>query len=358
MIRFPPFGWRQQASSSAVEFGIVDPIFPVTTWQGGSTNRKQVDGRLSLDGQPVADAQLTANEYVLPSLTGADGAYSVRRDQTIIDRTILRVTDASRATVGGMPITSAQAAQLTAASFAIESAFTVKLDEAPTLRRGATNVTIAGTASFADGTPIPPVARWGYTLSGTVRDASGDPLSHVFVSVSDDEGETWALSNQTGADGRYQLRFYPVTGGADFTIRIAYGDDVATSDDQVTFQPETSSQVDLVLQKDHGMVMGTGDGGKFMVKAVPGAEYVGYLVGIAVDAKPLPATLTWPDAQGHFTAEIASLDTAGSAGFFQIRARFVSTQKNTPGGEIPTELIPASLGARTPRNIAPLLPIA
>lgn len=336
-----------------VSFGIADPIIPIQLWNGGTVNRFQIDGTLTLDGAAVAGAILTANQYTLPAPTAVDGGFSVRRDQTVVDRTLLRVTDLSQATIAGSAPTADQASQLMAAEFAIETAFTITLDGEPVLSKGK-NATITGTARFGDNTtPIPPVALWGYTLSGVITDSSGKPLPNVYASVSDDEGETWALSNETGEDGAYQLRFFPQGSAAQFTVRIAYGGEVAASEEEVTFAPETSSQLDLVLDEGMNMVMGAGANGAFEPEEVAGAEYVGYLVGLAIGDAPVPSIITWPDENGAFTVSLTGADLSEPAFFFQERIRFFSTTENVPGADVEPHLVPAKLDPRTPRLIPP-----
>jgi hypothetical protein len=345
-----------QASVEAVSFGIEDPIVPVQLWSGGTVNRFQIDGKLTMDGDPVSGAVLKANQYTLPAPTGPDGGFSVRRDQTVVDRTLLTVSDLSGATINGKPLTTDQMTVLKAAEFAIETAFPIALTGNLTLTRGQRNAVIEGIALFADGsTPIPPVALWGYTLSGTIFDTDGNPLPHVYASVSDDEGETWAVSNETGDDGKYQLRFFPQGDGATFTVRIAYGGDVAASEEEVTFASESSTEMDLVLDESMAMVMGTGTNGAFEQTTVPGAEYVGYLVGLAIGDTPVPSTITWPDEQGTFTVTIPSVDFTEPASFFQERVRFFSKHENLPGSDVEAEIVPEKLDIRTPRMIPPVL---
>ncbi len=343
-------------AAAGVDFGIADPVVPIQVWDGTTVNRFQIDGALSLGGKPVAGAKLKANQFTLPAVTGADGKFSVRRDQTVLDQTVLTVKDASKATVGGAAATNAEIDALAAASFSIETAFTVKLDQGkPALKPGAKNVTLTGTVTFANGTPIPGIVLWGYTLSGKIVDAKGAPVAGVYASVSDDEGQTWSLSNQTETDGAYELRYFPVPGGADFTVRIAFGGSIAKSARGVSFAPGTSSTLDLVLDASAVTVVGTGAAGAFEVKEKTGAEYIGYLVGISDGENVIPATLSWPEANGKFTIIIPDVTFTGSIGFFQKRVRFFSETVAAPGADVAANVVPKTLDPGTPRGIPPLL---
>ena len=198
---------------------------------------------------------------------------------------------------------------------------------------------------------------WGYALSGTITDTNGKPLAGVYASVRDDEGETWALSNETGEDGVYQLRFFPDAAESGFTARIAYGAKSADSEAELSFQPETSSQLALVLDTANNVVIGTGPNGAFKPEAMPGAEYVGYLVGLAVDDAPIDAMITWPDEMGRVTITIPEVNFNGEASFFQERVRFFAHTENVPGSDVPAELIPAKLDARCARIVPPTFPV-
>lgn len=346
---------RLKRQAGDVDFGIAERIVPVELWEQGGANRFTVTGALTIDGQPVGGAWLTANTYTVPQATGDDGTFTITGDQTVLDRHIVRVKDASQATVAGAAVTEAQQAALRNVETTIETAFVMTFDEKPKLAEQGDTV-ISGTLTFADGTtPAPSVRLWGYYLTGMVVDADGHPVEGAYVSVRDDEGETWALSDKTGADGRYTLRFFPI-GGSEFILRVARGVNSYQAGSEIAFEDATSAKLDIMLHEEMGMVVGTGRDGAFEVEPRPGAEYVGYMAGVAAEERPLNAAVTWPEEDGRFTVTIPeSSATDKPITFFQARLRFFSDVEATPGGEIAPDVIPDRLDPRIPDELPPII---
>lgn len=346
---------RYRLQADPVDFGIDDPIVPVELWSRTSTNHYEVTGTLTVNGSPVVGAVLKANDYTLPAPTDESGAFTVKGDKTVLDRAIITVKDLANASVDGQPLSGPDADALLAAQATVESAFLMTLDDTPALTVGASDQVISGTLLFADGeTPVPALKLWGYELSGTVLDTAGQPLEGVYVSIRDDEGETWSLSDVTGPDGMYALRFYPL-GGSTFTIRVAQGNDSFQSDHDLAFDDETSAKVDLVLDTGMAMLTGTGPDGEFEITDVPGAEYVGYMAGLAAGDTPIDAAITWPDETGRFTITIPQLETDAPLSFYQARLRFFSTMAMEPGSDIEPDIIPATLDPRIPSGLPPVI---
>ena len=339
-------------TANQIDFGLEQALIPVSLWDRGGANQFYVNGRLTVDGKAVAGARIGLNTYTLPTPTADDGSFSLQGDRTVLSRLRLHVADAGDATVDGSAIATTDADALARQETVIETAFPISLDGHPSVAPGAT---ISGRITFSESdSPGPRVVLWGYELSGVVQDESGAPLAQANVSISDDEGETWAVSGQTGDDGAYTLRFYPGSGAA-YSVRVSTGATLLESAESVPFGGDTSARLDLVAMTSMGMVTGTGPDGGFDVTDVPGAEYVGYLVGVAVDDVPLDAALTWPDDNGTFTVTLPDQLPDGDLAFFQTRLRFFTAEPIAPGGPVPADVIPSPLDDLSPRNLPPVL---
>ncbi len=339
-------------TSGEVDFGLDQPLIPVTLWDRGGDNQFTINGRLTLDGNPVGGARVGLDAYTLPTPTMDDGSFTLRGDRTVLSRLRLHVADASDATVSG---SAAGGDALSATETVIETAFPIVLDSNASVAAGAT---VTGKVTFADGAaPAPQVVLWGYQLTGTVMDESGAPISGAHVSVSDDEGETWAVSGQTVDDGVYSLRFYPQA-DTEVSVRVSIGSDLLESAAPVGFAAATSAHLDVVAMMSDGMVAGTGPDGAFDVEPIPGAEYVGYLVGIAVDDVPVAGVTTWPDASGAFSVTLPDPLPTGDLSFFQARLRFLTVERVVPGEPVADGIIPATLDAFAPRNLPPALTLS
>lgn len=354
-MRFVTFNRFQESLASAVDFGLSQEVLPVAHWTGSATDLAHLTGRLTLNGEPVANAQLQAGAYRLPDPTDPAGTFELLRDQTTLERAVLTVTPTDQTEVGGALLTEEQETALAAAQTEVNTAYVITLDEPPPLPVGATNVTLTGRLTFADGeTPAPTVRVWGYVLSGVVLDLDGQPIDGAVVSVSDDEGETWALSTTTGPDGVYALSYFPLP-DSPYEVRIALGPDLAVSDEEVQFPPETSARLDVVLDATALRVLGTTEDGSLQPESVPGAEYSGYLVGLAVGDRPVTAALTWPDATGVFQVTVPEVTTAEPMTFFEASLRFFSAETVQPGGVVGAGIVPETLAPAMPRGLPPVL---
>ncbi len=339
-------------SAGQVDFGLDQALIPVKLWDRGGDNQFRITGTLVVGGRPVGGVRIGLNAYTLPTPTGADGTFTLQGDRTVLSRLRLHVVDTSGAMVEGQPSVAADSDALGKAETVIETAFPITLDAGQTVGPGAS---LSGRITFADSTsPAPQVALWGYELQGVIQDGAGAPIPGAYVSISDDEGETWAVSGASGDDGRYSLRFFP-TGGGEYNIRVSIGEGFYESGSAVSFGAGGSAQLDVVADPMQGMVMGTGAGGAFEVTDIPGAEYVGYLVGVASGDTPVDAGLTWPDAQGAFTVTLPDPLPDGDLSFFQMRLRFFTEADVAPGSPIPAGVIPSTLDELTPRNLPPAL---
>lgn len=350
----PRRGLVGQTSAEAVGFGVDQRVLPITLWDGDKTNTYEINGTLTLDGQPVAGAVVRANRYVLPEPTAADGGFVIRRDRTVLDRTVVQVVGVEAAQVGGTALTQAQQDQLLAADLAVATVFEMHLDDGLTIQRGDSGVTISGRLTFADDTtPVPPVTIWGYILGGVVRNLDGDPVEDVVVSISDDEGETWALSNRTEEDGRYDLRFFPES-DTPFEVRVAQGPSLFTSSDRISFDVETSAELDLVVPAEGTTLLGASGEETLLPSTVPGAEYLGIICSLAINDVPVEANVTWPDDDGQFVITIPSVTAPGTASFYQAKRRFFAAGTIAPGAPVPLAVLPARLEPEMPQGLQPI----
>lgn len=355
MARLPRIAFIQQAAPGDVSFGLATSIVPVALWDRAGANRIRIPGTLTLGGKPVAGAALVANAYTLPTPTDDAGKFTLSQDQTQPDRTVLRIKVLSGATVGGQKPSDADRAALQAAQAAVDVAFVISLSGSPTLKTVQAGQLLTGHLTFADKkTPVPVVQQSSYHLTGTVTDPQGKPLSGIYVSISDDEGETWSVSDATGDDGVYTLRFFP-DGRTQYFIRAAVGANLYQSDQALAFGANSSARVDVVVDTKKAQLRGTNADGSFKTTSEPGAEWIGYLAGLAQGDVPVPATVTWPDEHGAFTISGAKPSTSAPVTFFQLRLRFFTAASVKPGGMVAAGIIPDKLDARTPMDLPPTL---
>lgn len=341
----------RSANGSTISFGFAKNAIPITLWKGTGRNLVATAGKLTFNGQPVAGATIRVDHYTLPNPTTGDGTFQFLRDQTLIDRRRVTIADAKQAKIAGTPATQDQLGALTKASTAVSTVYLLTLDGQPTLHKGDHDVKITGRMTFADKTtPVPPVTLWDYIIRGVIRDEHGKPMQNVIVSISGENGESSALSSPTGASGEYTLRFFPDPDNQ-YDVRAGFGETLYTGMHPIHFAPGESAEMDLVIPDTGDDLLGTGANGTFQPKELDGAEYIGTLAGLAVNQRPIDATLTWPDDQGAFSISIPSVDAAGTLSFFQAQLRFFTPTKQTPGGSVGKGILPAELAPKMPRGL-------
>ncbi len=347
---------RQTPETTQVDFGFPETRVPVEIWTREGNNNYHLQGTLSYNGQPVAGALLHTNIYRLPAPTGEDGTFELTGDKTVLQRQVLSAYDLTNARIGGNSLDTEAVEAIEAASVEVESIFEIEV-EPLSVPANTADAVLTGSMMFKGGEiPVPTVQLWGYVLSGTVMDADGNPLVDANVSIRDDEGETWSLSTITDETGEYMLRFYPL-GGA-FQMRVAQGTRTFESDQETVFNPETSAKMDIIVHSDMGMAMGTGTDGAWEITDVPGAEYVGFITGIADGDIPVKdAAVSLPDDTGAFTITLPALPAGSAYTFFQERFRVFADEPLLPGGVVPKELIPDKLEPHIPMGIEPAITI-
>lgn len=343
-----------QTNDQQASFGLDNATVPITTWQGGSKNLDTAGGKLTLDNKPVQGAILRADQYTLPSPTGSDGSFGFLRDMTVLQRRVVSVADSSRARISGQSLSHDQQNRLQAVTASVNTIFKITLDKESPLTPGKNDAQLSGKLTFADDTtPVPPVALWDYLIKGVIRDSKGNPLENAVASISGEGGESSAISNLTDKTGQYQMRFFPDPDN-DYAVRTGYGTELYASPETIHFTPGASVTMDLVLPKTGTVLQGTGKNGKLAPKEVPGAEYIGTMIGVASAQGLLAATVTWPDDRGRFKITIPSVPDDGPISFYQAQLRFFSSIGEKPGGTISADAMPTKLEANMPRNLDPL----
>ena len=128
---------------------------PARALAGCELERGDGNGRLLLGGKPVVGARMGVDRFTSAEATDASGGFSLRVDKTLPQRHPVRVVDASRARVGGRPLTDAEQSALRARSAGISVAYRL-VDLRARLQKNGT-VAVSGRAVRADGAPAPGV---------------------------------------------------------------------------------------------------------------------------------------------------------------------------------------------------------
>ena len=337
------------ASGGRARIAVPSGAVTLTLWNPNTSNLRDVGGRVTLGGRPVAGAALAVDRYVLPRRTGADGRFSAAVDTTLARRHPVSVVDASRATVGGRRLTGAEQASLRAASGGINVGY--RLADLRVSRGPRNTVRVTGRAVRADGVPVPSVVLLSYRLSGTITDAAGNPVAGAYVVSRTNDRDFWTFSEPTNARGRY-VSFFPASDlserdPVEFSVQVAVGRaNYTTGVRNPTFKRRSSATLDLKLPgSGTAMAVPTSD-------PVRGAIYRGMLVGVSSkEGVVRPVSATWPDARGRFELVLPASVRGQGLRFWQSDFQSYQTIAGTPGGRIDLAAWPRALSPRVARDV-------
>lgn len=322
----------------------------VRRWQATGSNEQIVVGRLLLRGAPVRGARIRVDRYQLLSLTDAEGRFRYRADVTTPKRHVITVVGASRATVRGRRLSSAERNAVLSARGGINVAY--RLTEVRTKRLSNGNVLVTGRATLARGTAPPPAVLFTYMLSGKITDSAGRPVQNAVVVTRTLDRDFWTFSEPSDAQGNYSS-FYTASDeeGGDpvpLQVQVTLGDTsyAFPGGRNVSFKRLRSATLDLKLPTAGGQ-MTSSDVGSYV-----GGVYDALLIGVASGGRTVqPVLATWPDAKGRFRLVLPASARGKTVSFWMDRGPVFSRAVAGPGRVVTPSLFPAAPGAQAPQGL-------
>jgi PQQ-dependent dehydrogenase (methanol/ethanol family) len=340
----------EAATAAKARIAFPSGAIALTRWSPDSSNLREVTGRLTLGGRPVAGARVSVDRYVLPRATADDGRFVAAVDTTLARRHPVVVVDATRATVGGRRLTTAEQASVRAASGGINVGYRITDVRISNARNGAVRVT--GRVMRADGVPAPPVVLLSYRLRGTVTNASGRPVPGAYVVTRTNDRDFWAFSEPSTQTGHYES-FFPASDlteadPVEFTVQVAYGrTSYTTGQANPTFKRRSSASLDLRLPAS-GVVMAVPTS-----TPEPGAIYRGLLVGVRSGSGVVrPLSARWPDARGRFELVLPASVRGSTLRFWESDFQSYQRTQVAPGSFVDLAAWPRALSPRVARDVA------
>ncbi len=336
------------AQAAAAAFELPGPE-EVREWSADATPLAPVEGRLTLDGSPVAGARISVGGYRLWALTDDDGRFQYPLDVTLARRHPVTVADATEASVEGDVLPSDEREAVEQASGAITAAH--RLDELESERNGE-GVTISGRVTIA-GEPVEPVALVAYELTGTVLDASGRPVEDAIVSTRTTDRDFWTFSEPSDSRGRYSSNFAASdrigSNPVPMTVHVAVGNEAYSflPDEAVLFERLKSAEMDIRLPPE-GYPLALPE-----PRSYAGASYEGVVVGASVDGRPVrPTRALWPDGEGRFELTLPDDLAGATVSLWAGELELFSRRRAEPGGMIDLARWPERLPEWVPRDLA------
>jgi PQQ-dependent dehydrogenase (methanol/ethanol family) len=322
----------------------------VRRWQATGSNEQIVVGRLLLRGVPVRGARIRVDRYQLLSLTDAAGRFRYRSDVTTPKRHVITVVDASRASVRGRRLSSAERVAVLSAKGGINVAYRIRDVRAKRLANG--NVLVTGRATLARGTAPPPAVLFTYMLSGKITDSAGRPVQNAVVVTRTLDRDFWTFSEPSDAQGNYSS-FYTASDeeGADpvpLQVQVTLGDTsyAFPGGRNVSFKRLRSATLDIKIPTGGGQ-MTSSDVGSYV-----GGVYDALMIGVASGGRTVqPVSATWPDSKGRFRLVLPASARGKAVSFWMDRGAVFSRAPAGPGRPVTPSLYPAAPGPQSPQGL-------
>ncbi len=324
----------------------------VQPWTANSSNVKTVQGRLSLDGAPVAGARVTVDGFTVPRPTAKDGSFSYDVDNTIPGRHAAQVTGVAAATAGGRSLSAGQRSALLRATGGFTVGYALDKLTAHVEKNGA--VVVTGKVADSTGLAPPTVRLLTYQLSGTITDVDGKPVPGAVVITRTQDRDFWTHSSASDANGHY-TSFYSA---ADETSADPVPLSVGVASGGISYGGNVGVNASFKRLKSAVLNVKLGPGTNYTL-ATPtsydGAVYSGLVVGVTAGGQVVkPLAERWPSKDGSFSMTLPPSVRGKTLAFWENQRQVFSRFPATPGGAIDLQSWPANLGSSVPSGLARL----
>ena len=328
----------------------VQPALTVRPWDPNGTNEQLVTGRVLLHGSPVAGVRLSVDGYRLQRPTDSSGTFRYLLDDTIAHRAAAIVTGVAHASVGGRPLAAPQAESLLGASAGFSVGYAVTGLSARTLKNG--DVLVSGRIADANGQAPPAVALYTYELSGTITNATGQPVEGAVVVTRTQDRDFWTFSSPSNSSGQYSSFFTASdemgANPVQLSVGVASGTTAFGGNIGVVVPFESLHSSTLSIQLGSGTSMTPEK-----ATAYAGAIYEGVAVGVSGPGGVIkPVSARWPNTKGMFSLVLPASARAKTVQFWENDRQTFSRTAAAPGGPMDVSMWPSQLSSAVPRGLA------
>ena len=327
-------------------------LIAVRAWNANSSNELDVQGKVTLSGKPVGGALVRVDNYFVPRATRSDGTFTFSVDDTVAHRYQVTVADSSKATVGGKPLSANATAALKTTSGGFNVGYAATGISTKVQKDG--SILVSGRLADTAGNAPPLVSLYTYELSGTVTDASGQPVQGAVVVTRTQDRNFWTYSSATNTAGHYTSFFAASdqTGASTvpLTVQVAIGATLYASlpaTAVVNFNQLQSARMNVTLPKS-GTALPLPTASSF-----PGAVYDGLIVGALGGTGVIkPVSERWPDAKGAFSFVLPASAKGHTITLWESDRRAFQTGSARAGGPVDLTHWPAQVGHQVAQGIA------
>jgi hypothetical protein len=312
--------------------------FSLKQWKMDGSQVTGITGSVVSGDQPVAGAVLQAGASKRSIVTDDKGQFELLVDQSLLARTKVYIVSLDRATIGGKPIGQDAAAKRKDAAAFLDVYYPIEVSGTAASAKDFSQVEVHGTLIPGQGAAVGFFQVDNYKIGGTVKGPDGQPVQGATVHIDRDDGEGFAKSTPTDANGHFTIYYLPEP-SEDTNLSVTYNSVKYTLPPNKVyhFPGDTSVNIDITLPASGTVIMDKPP--TLISQTAAGALYSGILVGLDV-GKDVAYTATIPDAQGHFTITVPKKVWDKSPVFFETqRKKFMDDGTLTPGDPLPSTFL-------------------
>jgi len=337
-----------QTDEPLTQIKLEQTAFVVKSWRTDGSHLIAVKGKLTFDGQPVANVLLNTGTNGRSIRTREDGSFELLVDRSLLVNRSVHATSVHDAKIAGKPVRKQEADQILSASSAIRVYHPIHVIKTERSDSDANRINVHARISSDPDDKVSFFRIDKYRIAGQVEDAEGKPVKDAIVWIDRDRGEGFAKSTPTDSNGRYELVYWPEDEETNLTVIVGTRRFTLPEGRAFILPRNSSAEIRIRLPREGSVI---DDKPPTLVCTTSrGAMYTGLLAGLDVPPE-VPYSVTIPDRHGRFILTVPEDAWLKRPPFFETRlTKFVGREKALKAGDkLPNDFIQPS--DRDPRVI-------
>lgn len=325
-----------------------DKQLTVLSWNTDHSHYKEVSGKLFVGEIPVVGAVVqVSNKRTID--TDKNGEFTFNVDRSKLELQNIKVVSVDKATIDAKSIGEKTAKNLLALKEELSVNFPITIDKVVASEENPENVEVHAHAEMAEGQQYPSFGPAKYRVSGTIKDANGNPVEGATINLRRDGVEGFSMSHPSDANGVYYLDYVPEDDENHY-FYVHYNDVKYTLPEYKVFlfPEDLSVNVDVTLPAEGTIINDAPP--TLVTTTAPGAVYKGTLIGVNVP-EGVKYSVSIPKKDGTFVVTLPKVEWEKSPTFFQTEFNKFMLEKVVTGDTLSSDLI--KINADEPNNIVP-----
>ena len=288
----------------------------VSEWKYDSSHLESVKGKITVDGKPVENAEVQISDKRTMN-TDQNGEFKVLISRNTLAEHRIYVANADEAKIDGKVVDKQTKKSLLSLEQNIVVNYPIEIEKVEENKDDSNLVDVYGKAILAEDQEFPNFTVSKYRISGTLKDAAGNPIEGATVNFRRDGVEGFTMSNPSDKDGYYQMYYLPEDEENHY-MNVLYKDVYYTLPDEraYLFPEDISINIDITLPEEGTFIKD--EPPTLVSKTAKGALYVGTFIGVNIDEN-VKYTLTIPKTDGTFKLTLPKEEWDKNPTFFETK---------------------------------------